>query len=217
MNAATWFAEHYLASDEPPRYDEVLALLEHDDRGPNGLYRQCRELPVFQVWTAEAIRALAKTLLRLGSKKVLEVGAGDGRLTRWLAQELGNQVEIHASDSGEWNDGILRQPVTDILPLSYQEAIGHVLPDTVISSWMPFHENWTTAFLKASSVQSYILIGEESCCGNNCAWRTPRRWELEEIQEFRRWSLSMNDYWVPDHPSFGTGHSVAKAFRRLPL
>lgn len=52
--------------------------------------------------------------------------------------------------------------------MDYKEALKKYKPDIVISSWMPYTEDWTKDFRTFSSVKEYILIGEpdNGCCGH---------------------------------------------------
>lgn len=137
--------------------------------------------PVFELWTKEYIEAFSDYLIKraedLGGKKekpilILEVGAGNGKLTHFLREQFEKKkienIKIIATDSGEWK--IKAHFPVEIL--DYKEALKKYKPDIVISSWMPVYEDWTKDFRNCQSVKEYILIGETDggCCGH--PWET---------------------------------------------
>lgn len=139
------------------------------------------EHPIFEIWTQEYIHALGSYLAQrveeLGGTEenptvVLEVGAGDGRLTYFLQREMDElmpgKVKIVASDSGDW--GIT--PDFPVETISHKEALEKYKPNIVIFSWMPYRYDYTFDFRAIGSVEEYVLIGEAGgvCCGD--AWQT---------------------------------------------
>ncbi len=125
----------------------------------------------YQVYTVEFIDSLAAYLrdrLRIYSKgigqlTILEVGAGDGRLTRFLKNKFltdGTEVDIIATDSKDWEDRSLTNSSGDVEILSYLEALKKYQPEIVISCWMNINVNWTADFRNTPSVNEYLLIGD---------------------------------------------------------
>ena len=136
---------------------------------------------VFEVLTEEFVQALSLYLSQriesLGGTEenpvvILEVGAGNGRLTHFLQQKLDGQVKgsvkVIATDSGTL-DLKTNFPVEKI---DQKDALQKYKPQIVICSWMPEGEDFTKDFRNTSSVQEYVLIGEGAggCCGS--AWET---------------------------------------------
>eukprot|EP00959_Pyramimonas_sp_CCMP1952_P013100 276908-Pyramimonas_sp.AAC.2 len=134
---------------------------------------------------ADYIHGIAARMKRhrmcVGTFRVLELGAGDGRLAHHLARslrqlqgcdELTGQsdmstrgvsdpwVEVYASDSG------LRRlhktsPVGEQVELmDYRKALELHQPHLVICCWQPMGTDWTKAIRATTSVQEYLLIGE---------------------------------------------------------
>jgi hypothetical protein len=146
--------------------------------------------PVFELWTKEYIQAFSDYLSQrakdLGGKKekpisILEVGAGNGKLTHFLNREFERKkienIKIIATDSGEWMEPrkgkwIKITPHFPVEILDYKEALKEYKPDIVVCSWMPLGEDWTKDFRDAESIKEYILIGEadQGCCGH--PWET---------------------------------------------
>jgi hypothetical protein len=138
-----------------------------------------KDNPVFEVLNKEFISALgdyfSQRAAALGATKespitVLEVGAGNGRLTHFLRKSLEEKcpgkINIIATDNGSW--GLQeRFPVEKI---SHKEALEKYNPKIVIFSWMPYEEDITNDFRSAKNVDEYILIGDSECCGDE--WRT---------------------------------------------
>lgn len=155
-----------------------------------------KEHPIFEFWTKEYIHALSTYLAQrveaLGGTEenptvILEVGAGDGRLTHFLQEKMNElmpgKVKIIATDSSDWKIP-LAFPVEK---MSHNEALEKYKPKIVISSWMPYQYDWTADFRAAESVDEYILIGEADggCCGDE--WLTwGQKWTFDEEERERR-------------------------------
>ena len=103
---------------------------------------------------------------------ILEIGAGNGRLSHFLEEKLDRKAfgkaKVVATDSGEWG---LRTnfPVEQ---LEHKQALEEYNPDIVICSWMPYLKDFTADFRATSSVKEYILVGEtdDGCSGHE--WHT---------------------------------------------
>ena len=130
----------------------------------------------FEFLTQEYVDALAAYLKSratdLGANlqeplKVLEVGAGDGRLAHFMKEQLQSDRSIvySATDSGteKWK---FTSAFPGVQRLDYRLAVQAYKPAIVISSWMPMGDDWTPVFRRAKSVQEYILIGDEDLCGD---------------------------------------------------
>ncbi|MDP9249579.1 MAG: hypothetical protein M3M85_03685 [bacterium] len=147
---------------------------------------------IHEIWTKEYMRAFGNYLARRtkelgGTEKkpvvILEAGAGDGRLTHFLEEEMGKIIprkfKLFACDSGETETPIPHKfPVEAI---SHREALQKYKPQIVIFSWMPMGYDCTDDFRATSSVQEYILIGQ-SGSGSNCGddWKT---WGIRNSNE----------------------------------
>jgi hypothetical protein len=57
--------------------------------------------PIYLIPTRPFLRALARRIRSCGARRVVEVAAGDGHLSRTLAMEAPD-LEIIATDSGKW-------------------------------------------------------------------------------------------------------------------
>ncbi|MGZ6125188.1 MAG: hypothetical protein ACXWLR_09525 [Myxococcales bacterium] len=124
------------------RRGELWRLCEFDPRGP-----------LYLLPTREFVRALVARIRAAGARRVLEVAAGDGFLSRRL-RKAAPDLEVIASDSGAWSDprarmsprerGELRgkpvpgvRPGPEVLRLDALAAIRRVHPDLVLASWLP--------------------------------------------------------------------------------
>jgi hypothetical protein len=130
------------AALERLRRGELLRLCEFDPRGP-----------LYLLPTREFVRALAARIRATGARRVLEVAAGDGFLSRRLRKAV-PATEVIASDSGVWTDPRARmnarekrellgkrvpgvRPGPEILRLDALAAIRRTRPDLVLASWLP--------------------------------------------------------------------------------
>jgi hypothetical protein len=155
-----------------------------------------KEYPIFEIWTKEYIHAfgsyLAQRVEELGGTEenptvILEVGAGNGRLTHFLQEKMNElvpgKVKVVASDSGDWKI----PPAFPVENIPHDEAVTKHKPKIVIFSWMPYQEDYTADFRAAESVDEYILIGETDggCCGDE--WKTwGQKWTFDEEEEKQR-------------------------------
>lgn len=146
-----------------------------------------KENPTFEFLNEDFLNAfcnyLSQQIENLETTKdkpitILEVGAGNGRLTHFLQQkleqEMSKKVKIIATDSGEWKLKVFF-PTEQ---LTNKMAIEKYRPEIIISSWMPHHQDFTKDFRLAPSVKEYILIGEANggCCGDE-----EKTWGLERF------------------------------------
>uniref|UniRef100_A0A7S0RVG8 Uncharacterized protein n=1 Tax=Pyramimonas obovata TaxID=1411642 RepID=A0A7S0RVG8_9CHLO len=160
--------------------------------------------PQYEVVTRDYIALLAAYIHGLavhekskrpsaGTLRVLELGAGDGRLTHHLAEslrqlqdrdELPNQSSVAAhGKSSPWVDvcacdsglrGLHKaSPVGERVELmDYTKALELHQPHLVICCWQPMGTDWTKEVRATTSVQEYLLIGEtdDGICGR--PWET---------------------------------------------
>lgn len=150
-----------------------------------------KEHPIFEFWTEEYIHTLgdylAKRSEKLGGSEenpltILEVGAGDGRLTHFLQEKMDELIpgkaKIIATDSGEYKIS----PDFPVESIPHKEALEKYKPKIIIFSWMPYEYDCTSDFRAMESVDEYILIGEADggCCGDE--WET---WGVSYLDEER--------------------------------
>jgi hypothetical protein len=177
--------------------------------------------PVFEFWNKEYIDAFSEYLIQRAKEfqstkekplQILEVGAGNGKLTHFLKEQFEKKkienIVIRATDSGEWmkpREGI-SQIITPHFPveiLDYKEALEKYKPDVVICSWMPYEEDWTADFRATDSLKEYILIGEKDggCCGH--PWETwganpsyISRGEKPELYRKNKQLMKIREKWI---------------------
>lgn len=163
----------------PKNREEIMSAFSTFQEWYNFCFDE--ENPVFEFLNEEFIDRLSDYLAKRieelkGSEEspiiILEVGAGNGRLSHFLRQKLQEKVpgkfKIIAVDSGEW--GI--KPVFEVEKMDYREALKKYNPQIIICSWMPYKVDFTGDFRATASVKEYILIGETDggCCGDE--WLT---------------------------------------------
>lgn len=129
-------------------------------------------------------RPLVEGLVRLiGHRTCLEVAAGDGTLSRFLADA---GVGITATDDYSWKHAV-----------SYPESVaqvdaGHALqryrPDVVICSWPPANNAFERLIFADPAVELYIVIGSRYpfATGNWADYRAQTGFEMIEDVELGR-------------------------------
>ncbi len=216
-----------------PRREDLKATFGLPDDQPDGLYEWLNfvhdpEKPVFEMWTEEYIKEFSTYLLTrlddLGATvetplTILEVGAGNGKLTYFLRERLNakaaGRLKIAATDVQRRG-----RSSENVEELGYVEALEQYKPDIVISSWMPKFYDWTGAFRQMPSVKEYILIGVPSLTGDNEAWGIYSDGGFIQnysIEGFRRTELhDLKKYQIcgTDVPHIPYSYSVTASFRR---
>lgn len=89
----------------------------------------------------------------IGGRPCLEIGAGDGTLTRFL-QERG--VPITATDDHSWH-GKIAYPES-VVRMDARTALRHYSPQVVICSWPPAQNTFEREVFRTASVELYIVI-----------------------------------------------------------
>lgn len=139
----------------------------------------------FEVLTKEFISALGEYLVSREGNRILELGAGGGRLAYFLSKELEAQApgrfEYHAVDNGEWD---IPDPYGIVEKLRVEEALTQYDADLVLVSWMPPQTDWTKAIRQTQSVREYILIGEDGSTGKE--WETWGEWQQNSPRRVKR-------------------------------
>ncbi len=149
----------------PTRGEIIEAFGAH----ANELLTFCHENYIFEFWNREYIQALAEyintrkaTIKAKGEMVVLEIGAGNGKLTHYLNKFTNDDIRVMAIDSGEWG---LDENIFPVEKFSHKEAIKKYQPDLVICSWMPRGIDLTPDF-----PSEYILIGIPDYCATREVW-----------------------------------------------
>ena len=130
---------------------------------------------IYDYYTADYVDGhadhLVETKFEVGVEQldVVEVGAGDGRLSQFLRRALekrGSAIEVTATDDSSWRFA----PAFPVENVDAERAAegAHV----AVAAWMPSGVDWTESFRRSTKLVEYILIGEawDGCCGHN--WRT---------------------------------------------
>lgn len=172
-----------------------------DDSFKNELFKLCfdEKNPIFEFLNEEFLNSLgdylSKRVESFGATKdrpitILEVGAGNGRLSHFLQQKLKErisreEIKIIVTDSGE--AGI--RPIFSVEKLNHKEALEKYKPQIVICSWMPPGIDFSADFRSTKSLREYILIGEPVVCGDFwLTWGT--NWALKKKEDG---SLSLDE------------------------
>ena len=188
--------------------EDALDILGYQVNDSNTFNIYCEEINMWPFWTREYINTLATYLLDRSScceekeTIILEIGAGDGRLSHFLRNEFTHSVQerktvtknipkVIATDDGSWEIN----HVGPVEKLNAQQALSKYCADAtnqqviIICSWMPNGFDWTYLF-RYYNVYEYILIGEsdDGNCGH--VWHT---WGNPDYSYYNYWSREAND------------------------
>ncbi len=106
---------------------------------------------IYCFYTRELIDEL---VTMIGTRTCLEIGAGDGTLTRFLKDR---EVKITATDNHGWQN-IIQYPEW-VLKLEAREALKTYAPEVVLCSWPPSQNDFERHVYTTPSVMLYIVIG----------------------------------------------------------
>jgi hypothetical protein len=120
-------------------------------------------------------RLIAEIAAVLGSRSCLEIAAGDGTLSRFLADA---GLAITATDDYSWNHAIAYPE--SVVRLDAKQALDRYQPQAVICSWPPPANNFEKWIFSSKSVEIYIVIGSRYsfASGNWKAYSAQTRFEM---------------------------------------
>ncbi|MDP9818467.1 hypothetical protein [Spirilliplanes yamanashiensis] len=119
----------------------------------------------------------------IGDRSCLEIAAGDGTLSRFLADA---GVRVTATDDYSWSDSITF-PDT-VLKQDARTALRIHQPEVVICSWPPADNPFEQHVFTTASVQQYIVIGSrhEASTGNWAAYRQQNGFDLQHDERLSK-------------------------------
>ncbi len=135
------------------------------------LWQRRRLLPLVQpkgiycFYSRPLVRALAELI---GNAPCLEIAAGDGTLTRFLAAR---GVAVGATDDHSWSHAVTFG--ADVERRDAVDALRIHAPRVVICSWPPAGNTFERQVFRTRSVELYVMIGSrhEWAAGNWDAYR----------------------------------------------
>lgn len=132
---------------------------------------------IYCFYSRELVEALAGMI---ASRSCLEIGAGDGTLTRFLKDR---GVQLTATDNHGWGNAVSYPDW--VVRLDAREALASYAPEVVICSWPPAQNDFERQVFDTPSVQLYIVIGSRHhfAFGN---WDDYRRQTAFALEEDRR-------------------------------
>lgn len=154
---------------------------------------------IYCFYSRALIEALASMI---AARSCLEIGAGDGTLTRFLKNQ---GVQLSATDSHGWENTV-EYPAW-VVKLDAREALAAYAPEVVICSWPPSQNDFERDVFNTPSVQLYIVIGSrhQFAFGN---WKDYKQQSAFDLEEDKKLSALV----LP--PELG---SAVYVFRRKPL
>lgn len=105
---------------------------------------------IYAFYSRELIQSLAR---HIGEREALEIGAGDGCLSRFLRQA---GTSIRATDDYSWKH-VIRYP-DDVEQLDAASALARYRPRVVLCSFPPPGNDFEKRVFATASVESYVII-----------------------------------------------------------
>jgi len=138
----------------------------------------CEDNKIYEVYNTKFIDSLAEEIKKLNKSPIIEICAGDGKLSNQLRKK---GIDIVATDDYSWRD--IRRYRNLVERLSHKEALRKYNPGVVIASWVPQETRIGFDVLDFPSVKYLIDIGEDIGGGT---WITE---EIYDRKDFERTSL----------------------------
>ena len=113
----------------------------------------------------------------IGQRSCLEIAAGDGTLSRFLAAK---GVDITATDDHSWAQSVTYGPT--VIRKDAVAALRQYQPQVVICSWPPARNTFEREVFRTPSVELYVVIGSQhrASAGN---WHDYARQSTFSFQE----------------------------------
>ena len=129
---------------------------------------------IYCFYSRELLGALAALI---GDRSCLEIGAGDGTLSRFLSDE---GVSIRATDNHSWTHAVAYPESVE--RLDAKKALSRYEPEAVICSWPPPSNSFERHAFSTRSVELYVVVGSRYsfASGNWEVYRQQQRFEWGE-------------------------------------
>lgn len=147
------------------------------------LWQKQRLMPLVEkrgIWCFYSRELIAGLAALIGARRVIEVGAGDGTLSRFLVQQ---GVDITPTDDYSW-EKVVSYPA-EVQRYDAIAAIQSFHPQVVICSWPPSNNHFERQIFRQRGVDSYIVIGSRSrfLTGNWHDYETQTLFDWQELPE----------------------------------
>lgn len=135
---------------------------------------------IYCFYSRQLVDALAELI---GTRPCLEIAAGDGTLTRFLADR---GVKISATDDYSWKHEVSYPDF--VVRRDAHEALREYGPEVVLCSWPPAGNTFEQQVFRTRSVQMYIVIGSRHrfAAGNWDDYRQQTSFDFEENEKLSR-------------------------------
>lgn len=135
---------------------------------------------IYCFYSRQLIEELA---LLTGGRDCLEIAAGDGTLTRFLAAR---GVPVTATDDQSWKHEITYPEF--VVKSDAQEALRQYTPEVAICSWPPAGNTFEKQVFRSKSVQLYIVISSRHkyAAGNWADYNSQSTFEFAEDRRLSR-------------------------------
>jgi hypothetical protein len=135
---------------------------------------------IYCFYSKELIDALARLI---DGRACLEIGAGDGTLSRFLADA---GVAVTATDDYSWRHAVAYPEA--VLKLDAGQALKRFRPRVAVCSWPPAGNGFERLVLADPGVELYIVIGSRHtfATGNWADYRAQTAFDLSEDEDLGR-------------------------------
>ncbi|WP_410499733.1 hypothetical protein [Chitinibacter sp. S2-10] len=150
------------------------------------LWQKRRLMPLVEkrgIWCFYSRELIAGLTELIGSRRVVEVGAGDGTLSRFLAA---SGVDITPTDDYSWEKVVQYPP--EVQRFDAIGAIERFKPQVVICSWPPSNNQFERQIFRQRGVETYIVIGSHSrfLTGNWADYEAQTHFDWQERADLSR-------------------------------
>lgn len=181
--------------DTLPTYIEAKYLLiaverrYQRDANQESWDKLCHRNRVYNVWNGKFIDALAEEIKRLDDSPMVEICAGNGKLSYHL-RKIG--IDMKVTDDYSYEISNEREGLVE--GMDYQEALEKYRPRVVIASWTPNKSKIPADVMNFPSVNYFVHIGDLDMCGETeeIFKREDIKWE--SLERAQKYSIGRTDY-----------------------
>ncbi len=177
-----------------PKYDKAVNIILNTD-----WFSVCHEYGIFEIFTQEYIKELSNFIEKRFGKniKIVEVCAGDGRLTKVLKEKGFNIIGIDDRSRQKDEKGKTKEKQDIKYPdfIINQEALQYIKdikPELIIASWIEYGSDLDIKIVETGIPLIIIGEGHGGCTGTFEFWNRDE-FKYEKLDKATKYNIARTD------------------------